>query len=66
MKTKLLLSLAAFSFSVCANAQEQMHDWAQFGRYAKDNEQVADSPKAVFMGVSITDGWVYNDQGFFT
>ena len=66
MKTKLLLSLAVFSAAVCANAQEQMHDWAQFGRYAKANEQVTASPKAVFMGDSITDGWDDNDQGFFT
>lgn len=66
MKTKLLLSLAVFSAAVCANAQEQMHDWARFGRYAKANEQVTASPKAVFMGDSITDGWDDNDQGFFT
>ena len=46
-----------------ASAQD---DWAQFKRYAADNEKVTVQPKAVFMGDSITDAWPRNDQDFFT
>lgn len=52
--------MLAFS---AASAQDR--DWAQFGRYAEANRTVASSPKAVFMGDSITDGWDDADAGFF-
>lgn len=40
-------------------------DWAQFRRYADANRTVQTSPKAVFMGNSITDGWWPTDSTFF-
>jgi len=44
-------------------------DWANFGRYRADNEKLAPPAKGenrvVFMGNSITDGWVYVDSVFF-
>ena len=67
MKAMYLISPALFLMAAAgAGAQDQMRDWAQFGRYAQANEETAVSPKAVFMGDSITDGWDDNDPGFFT
>lgn len=46
-------------------------DWGQFGRYHEENAQVLAksetecAPKAVFMGNSITEGWVREDPRFF-
>lgn len=42
------------------------HDWANFGRYAEANKSVKQPVKAVFMGNSITEGWVNDDPDFFT
>ncbi len=44
----------------------QAQDWANFGRFAEQNKQVTVSPKAVFMGDSITEGWAKEDPAFFT
>lgn len=44
-------------------------DWGNFGRYEKDNAALKESgnrPKAVFMGNSITEGWVRTHPDFFT
>ena len=41
-------------------------DWAKFYRYQEANAQVTKSPKAVFMGDSITDGWAKKDSEFFS
>lgn len=56
----LLTAFCVCSFSVDAQ------DWARFDRYAAANAQVTDSPKAVLMGDSITDGWASTDPEFFT
>lgn len=36
-------------------------DWANFKRYAEQNAQVKEAPRAVLMGDSITDGWARKD-----
>lgn len=36
-------------------------DWANFRRYAKENEKVTKRPRAVLMGNSITEGWAELD-----
>lgn len=41
------------------------NDWANYLRYAEANTQVSNSPKAVLMGDSITDGWPGADPEFF-
>jgi lysophospholipase L1-like esterase len=61
-KTIILLSML-FS-TVLVNAQGT-HDWANFGRYADANKTVKQPVKAVFMGNSITEGWVSADPDFF-
>jgi len=45
---------------------QSTHDWANFGRYAEANKTVKQPVKAVFMGNSITEGWVSADPDFFT
>lgn len=64
MKSKILTA-ALLLGSLTATAQNTPKDWAQFGRYAQDNASVQASPKAVFMGDSITDCWDDKNAGFF-
>lgn len=65
---KSFLSLILLSFLYLpANAQK---DWAQFDKYKNDNEIIKalaeeKRPVAVFMGNSITEGWVLEDPDFF-
>lgn len=66
MTTKLFLPAALLAATISVHAQDPMRDWAQFGRYAEADSQMTSSPKAVFMGDSITDNWDDNDQAFFT
>lgn len=40
-------------------------DWAKFYKYEEANAQVTKRPVAVFMGDSITEGWVNTDPEFF-
>ena len=63
MKKIISLIAGAMLLPSLVSAQD---DWAQFKRYAADNEKVTVQPKAVFMGDSITDAWPRNDQDFFT
>ena len=56
----IIAALAALAPVLC-----QAQDWARFGRYAEQNAQVTTTPKAVFMGDSITEGWAREDAGFF-
>ncbi|MCM1176176.1 MAG: SGNH/GDSL hydrolase family protein [Clostridium sp.] len=61
------LIAAAVTIIVCAAEMDaQNHDWAKFGRYTKANAEVQVTPKAVFMGDSITDNWDDRDGSFFT
>lgn len=64
MKTTIL-TLALLLISTLIFAQ----DFANFAKYEKDNIQVKlqnTQPNAVFMGDSITEGWVSTDPKFFT
>lgn len=50
--------------------EDQLHnDWANFGRYHADNLKIGmplpGEKRVVFMGNSITDGWIRMDSGFF-
>ena len=50
--------------------EERFHnDWANFARYKDANAQLAKTsslkPRVVFMGNSITDGWINADSSFF-
>ena len=60
-----ILTLALTLMSTIFFAQ----DYANYARYEKDNVKVKSQntvPNAVFMGDSITEGWVNNDPKFFT
>lgn len=59
---RILTAAMAILFPVLCQAQ----DWAKFGRYADQNTQITTSPKVVFMGDSITEGWAKEDPDFFT
>lgn len=61
MKKTIIIICSILCFNI-ANAQ----DWAKFSRYENANAEVTTTPKAVFMGDSITDGWAAPDQDFFT
>ena len=60
MKKALLIGIALL-IGVASSAQ----DWANFGKYGKDNKSVTKKPIAVFMGDSITEGWMEKDPDFF-
>lgn len=67
---KKILCLAIFSlclFGMKTNAQNR--DWAQLGRYAKANKELPEPSKkekrVVFLGNSITEGWVKHSPEFF-
>jgi len=63
--SKTFFFLSMLFFSVLFEAQGA-NDWANFGRYAEANKTVKQPVKAVFMGNSITEGWVGADPDFFT
>lgn len=66
MNRKLPLTALLALTAICASAQIAPDaDWAQFGRYASDNEKVTEKPLAVLMGDSITDNWDREDPDFF-
>ena len=49
--------------------ERQKNDWQNLGRYKNANEALASTksakPRVVFMGNSITDGWINADSSFF-
>ncbi len=69
MKTVYLLWIGLLMNHTCALAQDQQQDWPNLNRYREANAAVA--PKAtgeqrvVFMGNSITEGWVKSRPSFF-
>lgn len=68
---KHLFCFAVFClFLSWAEADAQNRDWANFRRYAKANKELPVPAKkekrVVFMGNSITEGWVSNRPEFFT
>jgi lysophospholipase L1-like esterase len=66
MKTMKIITLLA---SIFAGTSLFAQDWANFERYRADNAKLAlpakDENRIVFMGNSITDGWINADPGFF-
>jgi len=66
MKTIEIITLLT---SFIAGTSLFAQDWANFERYRADNEKLAPPAKGenriVFMGNSITDGWIKSDPGFF-
>ena len=62
MKRLLPILLLLFT-SFCITAQEK--DWAQYSRYAAQNDSITYQPTAVFMGNSITDSWAKKRPLFF-
>ena len=72
MKRFFVLLVAALLVAGAATAQDnkkkEPKDWAKFGYYAKANSEIAGRVgkiDAVFMGNSITRGWVRHDAEFF-
>ena len=59
-RTILFLFLAATTVFVIAQSQ-----WAQYNRYAAQNDSICSRPKAVLMGNSITDAWAKKRPEFF-
>ena len=73
MKTKLLvkyLGIGIVSFSLtCTHINAQDRDFGGLNRYAQENKDITISHKTVkvvFMGNSITEGWVNTHPAFFT
>ena len=64
----MLLAVVCLSFSV-GEIYAQKHEFADFKRYAKENATLAQPVKkekrVVFMGDSITEGWVRTHPDFF-
>jgi lysophospholipase L1-like esterase len=60
---KFIYCIALLSFCLASHGQ----DWPNFGRYRDANEKLQGSsrPNVVFMGNSITDGWIGNSPSFF-
>lgn len=61
---KILLSASAIFLTLISFAQNQKHDWANFGQY-KEANKTAPKGAVVFMGNSITQGWVEKRPEFF-
>ena len=65
---KLALAILIFSLFMGKNAVAQ--DWANLNRYTKENEKIislpSDANRVVFMGNSITEGWLTHHPDFFS
>lgn len=74
MKTlKIINYVCLGAFCLCMSwteATAQNRDWAALGRYAKENQELLQPTKkekrVVFIGNSITEGWVNTHRTFFT
>ncbi|MDB5252886.1 MAG: acylhydrolase, partial [Flaviaesturariibacter sp.] len=64
------MKLLPFFLIACLACGAQGHDWAGLNRYAAANQALRAPAKGerrvVFMGNSITEGWVKADSAFFT
>ena len=65
MKRALIITMV-LAAGLTAAAQNAPKDWAKFNRYEQANQTVNITPRAVFMGDSITDNWARMDADFFT
>lgn len=62
---KIIIAIAGILIAAVASGQPR--DWANFGRYSKQNDEIAGHKvNAVFMGNSITDNWARLDPEFFS
>ena len=57
---------SAYPWTIPSLSAEFNKDEANFIRYCKANKAIKEAPIAVFMGDSITDGWVRKNPDFFT
>lgn len=64
MKRIAIIVLMLLPFALSAG--EKNRDWANVGRYAGANAELARRPFAVLFGDSITDVWASKDSAFFT
>ena len=66
---KLLCMIAVFLCIPWVASDAQKQDWGNLKRYAEANKELVRKGKqkdrVVFMGNSITEGWVANDAAFF-
>lgn len=65
---KIILAVLGLTFFHCIGAPPQ--DWGQFSRFEKENAVIKEdslnlTPKVVFLGNSITEGWALQDPDFF-
>ncbi len=65
MKKLLTVVAVLAGIVICADAHAQ-NDWAGFSRFEQANREQPSAPKAVFMGNSITEGWIGKHPGFFS
>lgn len=67
MKAKLFIAMALLGITL--GMQAQKHTFANWGRYAKDNQELGAPAKGekrvVLLGNSITDSWPYDRPEFF-
>ena len=63
MKTPLLI--AAISALACNGNTPPPNSWARYEFYAPENNKITQAPEVVFMGDSITEGWVQTHPEFF-
>lgn len=65
----LLAALSVFSLSAFSQDDALKTDWASLKRYGADNKQLrpvtGHEKRVVFMGNSITEGWLKADSAFF-
>ena len=68
MKKICILTFAALMLIV-SNLHAQKHNWANYQRYEQANKEVTTAPnknkRVIFMGNSITEGWVSKRPQFF-
>ncbi|MDR6967089.1 lysophospholipase L1-like esterase [Flavobacterium arsenatis] len=67
MKKSISLFILIFSLLMAKNTMAQ--DWPNLNRYALENEKlqsVSDENRVVFMGNSITEGWLTHHPDFFS
>lgn len=69
MKRIILTVILFAQFSVYGQDVKMNNDWANFKKYAADNERLkcnkTDETRVVFMGNSITELWKMSDSSFF-
>ncbi len=67
MKRFIILLGITMSFSLFSQQQFSVRDYANLARYEQNNKdlRMGRLPEVVFMGNSITEGWVYQSPEFF-